>query len=147
MAQLSPLMESVLSEGGTVDITVTGNSMFPMLKHRVSRVRLSVAGELSIGDIPLYRRDNGKFVLHRIVDLKNGTYTCCGDNQWTLETGLRKDQMVAVVTDFARGTRWVSCQNPVYRLYWKFWIAVRPLRRLVFGGFARVKRFVVRLFC
>ena len=145
MAQLSPLMESVLSNGGTVDLTVTGNSMFPMLKHRVSRVRLAAADSLTKGDIPLYRRDNGKFVLHRIVEHNGDSYSCCGDNQWYLETGIRKDQMIAVVTAFARGTRWVSCSDPFYGFYWRTWVAVRPVRRLIFGGFGRIKRAVVRL--
>jgi len=34
MNSLSPLIEEILSSGGTAEITVTGNSMYPMLKHR-----------------------------------------------------------------------------------------------------------------
>lgn len=144
MASLSPLMEEILQQGGTVELTVTGNSMWPMLRHKVSRVRLAPVGVLRKGDLPLYRRDNGKFILHRIVAAGEGTYTCCGDNQWHVEPGLRQDQMIAVVTHFARKNRWVNAENRLYRVYWRFWVAVRPLRRLVFGGWGRVKRYLRR---
>lgn len=146
MMELAPLIEEILSSGGTAEITVTGNSMYPMLKHRKSQVRLAKPGELRVGDLPLYRRDNGAYILHRIVEITDDTdanailYTCCGDHQWHCEKGIQQDQIIAVVTDFKRGNRWVSCEYPIYHCYWRFWIAVRPLRRLVFGGLRRVKR-------
>lgn len=140
MDALSPLIGEILASGGSAEITVTGNSMVPLLKHRRSQVRLAAPGTLQIGDIPLYRRDNGAYVLHRIVALDGETYTCCGDHQWHLEKGIRRDQIVAVATDFKRTDRWISCENVVYRGYWHLWIAIRPLRRLVFGGLGRVKR-------
>jgi hypothetical protein len=138
-------MAEVLQQGGTVELTVTGNSMYPMLRHRVSRVRLApVTGPLSRGDLPLYRRDNGKFVLHRVVEVDNGLYSCCGDNQWHVEPGIRHDQIIAIVTDYARRKSWVSCGNRFHRIYWRFWVWVRPLRRLVFGGWKRVRRIIGR---
>lgn len=141
MASLSPLMEEILADGGTVELTVTGVSMQPMLLHRVSRVRLAPVGELGRGDIPLYRRNNGQFLLHRIVQTGE-TYTCCGDNQWQMEKGLRKDQMLAVVTAFSRrgDGQWTSCGNHVYRLYWNIWLAILPLRSLAARAFRRLKR-------
>lgn len=145
MASLSPLMEEILSQGNSVEITVTGNSMRPLFRHKVSRVRLAPPGELKRGDVPLYRRDNGRFVLHRIVSLQGETFTCCGDNQWHLEPNLRPDQVLAVMTDFSRkGERWTSCQSSLYGLYWRVWVWVRPLRRLVFGGLRRVRRALIK---
>ncbi len=140
MMELAPLIQEILASGGTAEITVTGNSMYPMLKHRTSQVRLAKPGELHIGDIPLYRRDNGAYILHRVVEITDDTYTCCGDHQWHLEKGIRREQIIAVVTDFKRRNHWVTCENPIYRFYLRFWITIRPLRRLVFGGFRRVKR-------
>lgn len=151
MTALSPLMEEILTSGGAVELTVTGNSMYPMLCHRKSQVRLISPTALQIGDIPLYRRDNGAYILHRIVGTvedtdahETSTYICCGDHQWHTENGIRRDQILAVVTDFKRRNRWVSCKDPAYRIYTRFWIANRPLRRLVFGGFRRIKRLIFR---
>ena len=145
MTSLSPLMQEVLQSGGTIELTVSGNSMWPMLRHRISRVRLAPVEKLRKGDLPLYRRADGKFILHRVVAVKDGTYTCCGDNQWRVEPNLTEDQMIAVVTHFARKERWVGADNGLDRLYWKFWVAVRPLRRLIFGGFNRIKQTLRRL--
>jgi len=140
MASLSPVMEEVLASGGSVDLTVTGNSMYPMLRHRVSRVRLAAPRPLQVGDLPLYRRDNGCFVLHRVVAVENGLYTCCGDHQWRRETGLRQDQILAVVTDFCRKTRWISAQSAAYSAYWRFWLAITPLRKFTLRALNWLKR-------
>lgn len=140
ITELTPLMEEILSQGGSVELTITGNSMRPMLLDRCSRVRLTAADGLRRGDIPLYRRDSGTYVLHRVVAEQGGRYTCCGDAQWSLEPGIRRDQIAAVVTHFARKKRWVSRDNFWYGLYWRLWVAIRPLRRLIFGGARRMKQ-------
>ena len=143
---LTPLMEEVLRSGGTVELTTTGNSMRPMLLHRVSKVRLAPPGELKRGDIPLYRRDTGAYVLHRIVGWDGATYTLCGDNQWQLETGIRPDQILAVTEAFCRRDRWVSCGNGLYGTYWRFWVMIRPVRRLIIGGGRRLKKMAAEIF-
>ncbi len=143
MAGLSPVMQEVIAAGGTAEITVTGNSMYPMLKHRVSKVKLAAAGSLKRGDLPLYRRRNGAFVLHRVIRVSDdGTvYTMCGDNQYILEHGIAKDQILAVMTEFSRdGKKWTSSNNPAYKIYVRIWLLVRLFKRLVHGVFNRLKR-------
>lgn len=142
MASLSPIMEEILSAGGSVELTVTGNSMKPMLFHRKSRVRLQPPRELQVGDLPLYRRDNGHFVLHRVIAVEQESYTCCGDNQWHPERGIRQDQILAVVSDFLPMHQWRSVNEWWYRVYWHSWIWLRPVRRLVFGGLRRIRRWL-----
>ena len=138
MASISSVLQEILAAGTSVEITVSGNSMYPMLKHQISRVRLSTAAALHKGDLPLYRRENGAYILHRIVGEKDGSYICCGDNQWHLESGIRREQMIAVVTDYCRDGKWRSCAARSYRLYVRFWIAIRPLRRILIGGGRRL---------
>lgn len=140
MEAISPLMGEILASGASVELTTTGNSMKPMLLHRISKVRLASPVDLKKGDIPLYCRDNGTYVLHRIVDCDGETFTLCGDAQWRLEPDIRRDQILAVVTHYCRRGRWISCSAPGYRLYWKLWLLLRPLRRLVFGGARRIVR-------
>ncbi len=141
MTAVFPVLEELLSVGTSVEITVSGNSMYPMLKHQISRVRLAPVGALRIGDLPLYRRENGAYVLHRIVGRKEGGYVCCGDNQRELEFGIRREQIVAVATDYYRNDRWRSCASWSYRMYARVWIAIRPCRH----AFLSVGRWVFRL--
>lgn len=90
-------------------------------------------------DIPFYRRDNGQFVLHRIVAVGD-TYTCIGDNQFRLERGVRQDQMIAVVTSFTRGGRQIPVTNPIYRCWCRFWHYSRPVRHFEYKVRAWLRR-------
>ena len=145
MSALTPLMEEILAQGGSVEMTVTGHSMEPMLHDRVSRVRLRAPRELKRGDLPLYRRTDGHYVLHRVTQADGGCMTCCGDAQWVLEPNIARSQIVAVMEAFDRkGGRWVNADSALYGVYWRVWLAIRPLRHLAVGGMRRVKRLLAR---
>lgn len=141
MAELAALMQESLAAGQTVRFSPKGVSMLPMLRQGKDTVTLSpITGPLRKFDIPLYRRDNGAYILHRIV--KTGeTYTCIGDNQYVLEAGVRQDQLIAVVTEFSRGERQIPVSDPGYQLYVRLWHWIRPVRR--FAG--KVKRKLKRM--
>lgn len=129
--ELMPIFREQLDAGKNVWFSPRGISMLPMLRQGVDSVMLSpVAGTLTKYDLPLYRRDDGKYILHRIVKVGR-TYTCIGDNQFELEPGVRKDQLIAVVTAFTRGKKLHSVKEPGYRLYCRVWHYSRGIRRLL----------------
>ena len=129
MEDLMPLIQEALSSGRSVQIYPMGTSMLPMLRQKVDSVVLSpITGKLRKYDLPLYRRGNGKYVLHRIVGVGE-TYTCMGDNQYAQEPGIRDDQLIAVVTAFYRGERKCSVTAPSYWLYCRAWYHSRHLRK------------------
>ena len=132
MEGLSPIIEEVTGSGKNVELTVTGSSMEPLLHHKVSVVRLSGATDLKRGDVPLYRRENGAYVLHRIIRKSDsGEYSMCGDNQWVLEPGIKKEQMIAKMTAFSRdGKKWTECESIGYKVYTRLWMLVRILKRI-----------------
>ena len=100
----------------------------PMLRQGVDCVVLSPAPEkLCKYDIPFYRRDDGKFILHRVVKVDE-TYTCIGDNQFEPETGVRQDQVIAVVTAFTRGEKEHKVTELTYQIYCRVWHYSRPFR-------------------
>ncbi len=143
MSNLSPLICEMLESGGCAEITVTGNSMRPMLRHRVSRVRLAAPGELRTGDVPLYKRSNGSFVLHRIIRINGDEFTMCGDNEGFPEPGILRDSIVAVMTHFSReGKKWTPCTSTLYRIYIRLWMLSRPVRYLPQIAAAKLKRIV-----
>ena len=141
MEELMPLIREVLDTGRSVSFSPMGTSMLPMLRQGIDTVTLSpVTGELRRYDLPLYRRDSGKYVLHRIIAVGE-TYTCMGDNQFVPEPGLRRDQMIAVVTAFTRGGRTIPVTSPGYRLYCRLWVASAPQRKRL----RRVKNRLARM--
>lgn len=118
LADLWPAMEEQLNNGKTVRFQPQGTSMLPMLRPGVDTVLLKKAPDmLKKNDLPLYKRADGHFVLHRIVSVKSGTYVMCGDNQWRLEYNILPEQILAVTQGFYRGERYISCNNIFYRIY------------------------------
>ena len=140
MQELSPVISELLRAGGGVRITVTGNSMFPMLRDRKDSVVLAAPGKVGRFDLPLYRRDGGQFVLHRVMRVKKGVYSMCGDNQTALETPIREDQLLAVAVEFCRNGRTISCKNPLYRLYAALWGILRPWRPGIMRAYLAFRR-------
>lgn len=129
---LSPIILEMLEEKLDIMITVTGTSMNPMLRHKKDKVVLTSCDKFNLkkGDIPLYRRSNGKYVLHRIVKVKENSYDICGDNQCEIERDVPKTAVIAVVKAFERDGKMYACNDIVYRLYWRLWVLSIPIRRL-----------------
>lgn len=141
LAQLMPLMQERWAAGENVEFTPNGRSMLPMLCGGRDKVVLSPLPEkLNKYDLPLYRRDNGQFVLHRIVKVKE-SYTCIGDNQYGLEKGVRHDQMLALVTGFYHKGRYHSVDEFGYRAYSCLWHWTRPIRHFL----SRCKNLLLRI--
>ena len=133
MEELMPLITECLSRGQSVTFSPRGISMLPMLRQGLDTVTLSpVSGRLKKYDIPLYRRKDGHYVLHRIVASKD-TYTCIGDNQYQYEHGIAHDQVIAVVSAFCRGDKQYSVDHVGYRLYCRVWHHSRFMRRVLRG--------------
>ncbi|MBQ3226278.1 MAG: S24/S26 family peptidase [Clostridia bacterium] len=131
MLELSPVLAELIRSGAAVRLTVTGNSMYPMLRDREDTVIIKACSELRRLDVPLYIRDNGQLVLHRMIGKKKGTYTMCGDNQLRKETGITKEQIIGVVESFVRKGKTYSCTNRWYRLYAHLWVPLRKIRPLL----------------
>lgn len=137
-----PLFQERLEAGQQVRFSPMGTSMLPMLCQGRDSVVLSPAPEhLRKYDLPLYRRDSGAYVLHRVTGVGE-TYTCIGDNQFVAESGVRRDQIIAVVTGFRRKGRDHLVTDPGYRLYCCLWHHTRPLRRLWHRGLRWLKRHI-----
>jgi hypothetical protein len=145
LAELSPLIKEVLENGNEVIITVTGNSMAPFLRHQRDKVCLVKTGGklLKKYDLPLYLRADGKYILHRIIEIKKNGYVTAGDQQWVKEYPVLPSQVVAVAKGFWRKGKYISCNSFLYRVYCRFWVALFPLRRFYFKGkqlWTKVKR-------
>ncbi len=139
-----PVILSVIEGGNSVTFSPKGTSMLPMLKEGRDSVTLARAdGRLKKYDLPLYRREDGQYVLHRII--KSGeSYTCIGDNQFEAERGIAQTQIIAVVTEFTRNGRKYSADSFSYRVYCRFWHYTRPFRYIARALKSRLKRLFSR---
>ena len=141
LADCAPVLEELFRAGGTVTLTVTGSSMGPFWAGGRDRVTLSaVTGRLKKNDLPLYRRPDGAFVLHRVVRVeRDGSYRMCGDRQWQPELGVRQEQLIAVASAYVRKGRTLTNRNIFYRLYRAAWTWLLPWRPRLFRWRARLR--------
>ncbi len=131
-----------MEKGGSADLTVTGWSMLPMLhNHRDHVTLIPPVGKLKKKDIILYRRENGQYVLHRIIDLEGDTYILSGDNQ-AMREPVQQSQIIGVVSGFTHKGKPLTMNNLGYRLYAWIWVELFCLRK----GYLLVRRRTGRLF-
>ena len=140
MKELAPVIEQTVSDGRKVRFTITGNSMFPLFSDRRDRVIVEKADCVKKYDIVLHLRDDGHYILHRVIGKKNGLYTIAGDNEITKERNVRPDQIIAKVTAFERKDREYTTDSKIYKLYSRVWLLVFPLRRVLLGIMLSVRR-------
>lgn len=122
-------MKEQLEDGKTVVFAPKGTSMLPMLRQGIDNVVIKKApAALKKYDLPLYLRENGQFVLHRVVAVEKNSYTMCGDNQFQREYGVKQESILAVAVGFYRGDKYISCDDAEYLRYCKKQVLKQRLR-------------------
>lgn len=119
--------EDVISEQGKLVYTNVGDSMYPFIKPRDLLVIEKLDSPLKKYDVPLYKRDTGQYVLHRIVKIKNGEYYICGDNRDHLERGIEDRHIIGLLTEIVRDGKTIS----VYSSRYRFYTSLLPFRRFI----------------
>lgn len=131
----------LLEETESVPLVISGGSMVPFLVHGRDSVYLSkVTAPLKRGDMILYRRDNGRYILHRIWRIEKESYTMVGDAQTVLEPGIRPDQVLARVTAVRRKGKLLRSGSFWWEFFEKVWIRIVPLRRSLMSAYSHLVR-------
>ena len=134
--------EQELKEKGILVYTNVGSSMCPLIRqgkdvmiirrpqnwdayegNTVSKVRKL--------DVPLYRRDRGQYVLHRVVKVTEEGYVLRGDNTYSDEKGITDQNILGVLTGVRRNGKEMSVDSTKYKLYTYFWYYIYPVRKIV----------------
>ncbi|MBR3561746.1 MAG: S24/S26 family peptidase [Oscillospiraceae bacterium] len=138
------MIEQELSERGVFVYTTKGVSMRPLLRQNrdLIVVRARPEERLKKYDTALFKRDNGDYVLHRVVQVREHDYIICGDNLEQMEP-VREDQILGVLQEIVRNGKTITVHDIPYNIYVHLWwdaypvrFFLRKVRRL--GG--RVKR-------
>ena len=113
--------------------TSVGTSMLPLLRpgRDLFIVEKRGASPLRAGDVVLYRRPPDRYVLHRIVEVREKDYVILGDNCVNREYGITDGDILGVMTGFVRGGKQHSVTERGYRLYTWLWLHTESGRMLV----------------
>lgn len=135
--------EQELETRGSLIYTTVGVSMRPFLRsgEDLMVIQRKTRARCAPRDVVLYRRRSGKYVLHRIMRVRRDDYVLCGDNCWSLEHGIRDDQILGVLTAVIRNGQRQEVSAPGYRAKVFVWWLLYPIRACVFF----IRDFVGRL--
>ena len=125
-------LKQCLEELGYAVVPTVGNSMLPILQEGKCMVQvIRIEGQpLQEGDVVLYRRKNGAYILHRIMrKIEEDTFLVCGDHQWRLEEEIQKEQIIAVMQGFLKNGHYVDDNTWWYRIYKIIWNRNLLIRR------------------
>ena len=137
--------EEILEKEGRLIYSNVGDSMQPLIRQgRDLLVIESPRGRLKKYDVPLYRRDSGQYVLHRVLQVREHDYVLCGDNRWHRETGVTDRQILGVLTSVVRDGKELPVTDWRCWFYIHLWCGLFPLRALLLKGFHELKRLIKR---
>ena len=132
LSDISDLLLAALESTGKIVLKVSGISMQPMLYNDRDTVKV-VKSELPLKkyDLPIYRMDDGQYLMHRVVKVhKDGTYKCQGDNRWEPEDNIRNDQIIGIVKSFNRNGKQIDVDKSFgYWLYTRTWKFLHPFKK------------------
>lgn len=124
--------EEEIARSGRLIYSNKGDSMMPLIRQgRDLVVIVPPCGRLKKYDVPLYKRDNGQYVLHRILKVRRDDYVICGDNRWSKEYGITDENIIGVLSAVIRGGKEVPVTNRRYRLYVHIWCDLFPVRAMI----------------
>ena len=123
--------EEVLKRDGKLIYANRGDSMRPFIREGRDLLWIVPADRpLQKYDVPLYRRDNGQYILHRIIGQNEEGYILRGDNRSVKEYGITDKHIVGVLHAILRDGKEIPADSPASRFRLRSWRFVYPLSRL-----------------
>ncbi len=124
-----------LAENEYLTYHFSGVSMRPMLRQEkdLVTIRRYDGRGLRKYDVAMYERIGSKqYVLHRVVEVRPGSYTFLGDNCLNKEKNISESMIVAVLDSFIRDGKQISVNSLLYKAYARVHCALFPVRRYTY---------------
>ena len=127
--------EEELKEKGVLVYTNVGTSMRPLIRQGKDVMIISsldhLGRDLRKMDVPLYKRESGQYVLHRIIKINKDGYVIRGDNTYSNEHGVTDHQIIGVLTGVIRNGKEISVNSFGYKVYSYFWLYTYYIRKVM----------------
>ena len=135
----------LLDEGAQFKIVVRGYSMLPLLGlgHDTIILRRVDKSEDISGRIAMFRNNNGRIVVHRIIGINGSIVSLRGDGNLYQVEQCRREEIIAVLESVVRENgKEISCTSSRWRRMERLWLTT-PLivRRYTLAVLRRVADF------
>ena len=126
-------VDDLLEAGESVQLTVKGYSMRPLLRNERNMVVLRSPAQhdaLQVGDVVLFRY-HGRHILHRIVAIDGDRLTIAGDGLYLQQEHCLTRDVVGVVEMVIRkkNGRIIRTDSTYWKRMSRLWLSLPPLLR------------------
>lgn len=121
--------EALETEGRIVAIN-SGKSMLPLLREKRDIMVIDKKGaeRCKKYDAVLYK-SGGRYILHRVIKVRENDYVIVGDNCRVPEYGIKDENILGILTAVVRdGKKELKCDSFILRLYAHIWCDFFPVR-------------------
>lgn len=128
--------EAELNQRGHIVFTNVGKSMMPLLRQGRDLMVIEKKGPERCRkyDAVLFKRDNGQYVLHRILEVREKDYLIVGDNCDQKEY-VDDSHILGILKEVVRDGKTISVEDTGYQRYVRLWCGCFPLR----AGLLRIR--------
>ena len=137
------IVEDELGKYGAYAVNTTGVSMRPLfITSRDVAVLKSLDRELKKYDVVLYTGASHKYILHRVIGVREDEFVIRGDNTFAKEY-VKKERILAYLVSFNRKGKHYSTDDFGYKVYSRFWNFIYPIRyvaHLLRRALGKIKR-------
>lgn len=134
---------SVLEQSGVLSFVPNGNSMWPFIKNRSQTVIIKKStGVFKSKDVVFFRREDGSFVLHRVMQVFPEYIIVKGDSQINPEK-VDVNNVFGVLDGFYKGKKYIPVTDKKYQKKVDAWCKntlLTRLRKKLFYFTNRLKR-------
>lgn len=124
--------EDYIEQEGKLIYKNVGTSMMPLIRQGKDLMVIEKPqGRLKKYDVPLYKRDSGQYVLHRILKVRENDYVICGDHCYRKEYGITDRHIIGVLTAVIRDGKEIPVTDRRYRMYVRLWCDFFHIRALI----------------
>ena len=143
--------EEMLDVYGYLIYTNVGTSMMPLLRQGkdVMEIRKKGLERCRKYDAVLYKVKD-RYILHRIIKVRENDYVIVGDNCFRKEYGITDNQILGVLTGIVRNGKHISVTDKKYLCYVHLWCDFYPIRAGILYSrvqLGRVKGKFARMLC
>ena len=140
--ELMPEYIELIEAGAVLPLVISGGSMLPFLAPGRDTVFIkSIDRPLQVGDIVFFRRNNGRYVLHRLYKTEGESIWLVGDAQDEIEGPLNKDCAFAVVSHAVRKGKTEKPGTFWWDFFSKTWLKLLGHRKNIVKNYSKLKRF------
>ena len=115
----------LLEEGATFKIVVKGYSMLPMLGFGHDTIilrRVNTTEDIS-NRIAMFRNENGRIVVHRIIGINDGIVSLRGDGNLYQVEQCKREEIIAVLESVVRENgKEISCTSRRWHRREQLWL-------------------------